>query len=131
MADRISQDEQERVWDILYGRLNRMLPRFGKEDFREPGDYYVFDDNWGSKQHKITMYNLAMFRPEVIRVLQSVLADFPDWEIIVVPYVRGEGDSWPDMGLAVRAHEIIDGLHWQYFPNDMQFQYPGSRRGAV
>jgi hypothetical protein len=131
MGKPISQEEQDRVWDILYGRLNRILPHFGKEDFKEPGDYYVFDDNWGSKQHKVTMYNLNMFRPAVIRALQSTLTDFPDWEIIVVPCVRGGSVSWPDMGLAVRAHEVIDGLHWQYFPNDMQFQYPDSRRGVV
>jgi hypothetical protein len=131
MSNRISQEEQERVWNILYRRLNRILPHFGREDFKEPGDYYVFDDNWGSKQHKVTMYSLNMFRPVVIRALQSVLTDFPDWEVIVVPCVRGVSISWPDMGLAVRAHEIVDGIHWQYFPTDKQFQYPGSRRGVV
>jgi hypothetical protein len=39
--------------------------------------------------------------------------------------------GWPQMGLIVRSHEIIDGLQRQFFPAELKtIQYDGSRRGT-
>ena len=132
MSTQGNQAEQERIWDILYARISGMMKRFGKEDGREPGDYWIVDDNWGSKQHKIMFYSLKMLQPDIVRALQRVLIDYPAWEIVVALYIRAMGETWPDMGLIVRAHEIVDGLRRQYFPIEFQsIEYEGSKRGSV
>jgi len=50
MAD--TYTEQERVWGILYARLEKILRQFGKSDYLCRADYWLLDDNWGPKQHK-------------------------------------------------------------------------------
>src|SRR5207302_657725 len=103
----------------------------GTEDARKPGDYWVHDSYWGYPQAKIYINNLALLRPPVIKLLQQVLADFPGWEIMVAVSVRGSGETWPKMGLTIRAPEIVDGLQRQYFPKEFQnIEYEGSRRGT-
>jgi hypothetical protein len=124
--------KQERVWDILYERISHLMQKFGVEDGFGEADYWIVDDNWGSRQHKITVNKLNLLRPQIIKLLQGTLTDFPNWEIVIAVSLRGPGESWPDMGLIVRAHEIIDGLNRQYFPREFQtIEYEGSRRGAV
>jgi hypothetical protein len=40
-------------------------------------------------------------------------------------------NAWPDMGLYVRHHEIIDGLQREYFPAEYRgFQYENARVGT-
>ncbi len=122
--------EQVRVWEILYARLKRTLDKLGREDWRGRADYWLISDNWGSKQHKLYITNLDLLAPSVVKQLQNTLAGFPDWEIVVAVYLEEKGYSWPDMGLIVRGHEIIDELQRQYFPTQYQgIKYDGSRHG--
>jgi hypothetical protein len=108
--------EQEPVWEILYERITRTMQQFGTEDGLGNADYWIVDDNWGSQQHKIFFNKLHLLHPRVIKQLQKNLADFPDWEIVIAISLRGPGESWPDMGLIVRAGEVVDQLQRQYFP---------------
>ena len=83
------------------------------------------------RRSEIYVNNLTLLKPPVIKSLQRVLADFPGWEIMVAVSVRGAGEAWPEMGLTIRAHEIVDGLQRQYFPKEFQnIEYEGSRRGT-
>jgi hypothetical protein len=124
-------EEQAAKWDILYREIRTLLLHFGTESFRRTADCWVDDDNLGTKQQKIYIRNLALLRPEVIKTLQLLLTDLPDWEIIIAVSVPERGETWPDMGLTIRAHEIVDGLQRQYFPSEFQnFEYPSSRPGT-
>ncbi|MGA8971041.1 MAG: hypothetical protein WB499_17650 [Pseudolabrys sp.] len=116
MAD--TYTEQERVWGILYARLEKILRQFGKSDYLCRADYWLLDDNWGPKQHKLYITNLNMLAPRIVKLLQAALTEYPDWEIIAA--VALERKSWPEMGLTIRAHEIIDNLQRQYFPKEFQ-----------
>lgn len=132
-ADEADPDEEEqaRTWQLLYERICALLRRFGKEDAVWRGDYWVVDDNWGFRQQKIYINNLDLLRPSIIKPLQRLLAEFPDWEIMAAVSVPQLGESWPTMGLTIRAHEIVDGLQRQYFPKQYQhIEYEGSRRGT-
>jgi hypothetical protein len=40
--------------------------------------------------------------------------------------------DWPNMGISIRANEIIDDLRREYFPTEFQdLAYEGARRGSV
>src|SRR3979411_1519713 len=91
--------DQERVWGILYNRLEKILRQVGNSDGTGGADYWLLDDNWGPDQHKIYFNNLNMLAPNIVKQLQAALAEFPDWEIIVAVAVEGPGKSWPEMGL--------------------------------
>jgi hypothetical protein len=69
-----------------------------------------------------------LLAPAVVKLLQNTLADFPGWEIVVALYLKEKGYSWPNMGLTIRPHEIIDELQRQYFPPQHQcIRYEGTR----
>ena len=122
--------EQGKVWSILYDRITKLLQQFGTENPFGEGDYWVLDDNWGPLQHKICVFNLKMLKPNIVYALQSLLSDFPDWGIVIAVDIPGKEKRWPPMGLTLGAHEIIDELQRQYFPNEFQnIEYEGSTRG--
>jgi hypothetical protein len=131
MSDDDRETEQERTWDLLYDRIRNELLRFGSEDFRQTADCWVDDDNMCTRQQKIYVRNLHLLNPVVIRALQNLLKDHADWEIMVAVSVPGTGENWPDMGLTIRAHEIVDGLQRSFFPKELQWlRYEGSRPGT-
>jgi hypothetical protein len=130
-ADFDSGQQQIETWDLLYHWICQYVRRLGTEGVLETDDCWVHDDNWGSKQQKIYIRNLGLLKPTIIKSLQLMLKEFPDWEIRVAVAVPGAGRAWPDMGLTIRAHEIIDGLQRQYFPPEYRdIRYEGSRRGT-
>ena len=127
----VTIDKQEREWELIYSEIGRTLERFGKEDAFGKGDYLLVDDNWGNHQQKIEVQNLSLIKPQIIKLLQQILAPYPDWEIVVAIDVPKHEADWPAMGLIIRNDEIIDGLQRQYFPTELQnIQYEGSRRGT-
>jgi hypothetical protein len=131
MAIDTAANAQAEAWELLYRRVTDIMRRFGTEDSHKPGDYWVHDSYWGFPQVKIFINNLALLKPQIVDLLQQLLVEFAGWEIMVAVSVRGEAEAWPDMGLTIRAHEIVDGLQRQYFPEEYRgIKYEGSRRGT-
>lgn len=123
----------EEIWGELHQRMTAVLDRYGTEyNIRtKERDYWIIDEPYGFDQHNVYFYKLNMFDPKVIEELQRLLVQFAGWEIFVTAAIEPEGKDWPDMGLLIREHEIIDGLQRQYFPPEYQsIQYEGSRIGT-
>jgi hypothetical protein len=124
--------EQWRQWDLLYARLGEIMRRYGKEDWLGHADYWIVSDNYGPRRHTIYIQNLKMLSPDIVRQLQASLTDYPDWEIMLDVSSEQYSQTWPAMGLTVRAYEIIDNLKRQYFPKEFQvIEYEGSRRDGA
>ena len=130
-ADR-RYDEQNDMFEHLRCRVDDLLKRFGKPDsLIEYGDYAVHGDYNGYPQVVAFVHNLDLLRPVVASELQQLVSSYPGWEIVVTVAVRGHYDDWPNMGLYIRPHEIIDGLQRQYFPKELQdLKYPGAGPGT-
>jgi hypothetical protein len=133
MSRNTDDNKQNDLFELLRARIEARLRPFGQADsLLEPGDYAVHGDYWGYPQVKVTIHNLELLQPKVVEALQQLLGEFPDWEIVMAVAVRGHYDDWPDMGLYIRAGEIIDGLQRQYFPKPLRdIKYEGSRRGHI
>lgn len=130
-CDREQLAEFERVRDRTY----ELLKRFGRPHYlpaQPHGDYSVHGDYAGYPEIVVFVSNLQMLRPAVVVALQKLVKEFAGRQITVTVAVRGHYDDWPNMGLYIRPHEIIDGLQRQYFPKEFQnFKYPGARPGTV
>jgi hypothetical protein len=125
-------EQQVEVFESLVRAVDAILEQYGKHDSLEPGDYSIYEDYWGFPQVKVSINNLKLLRPEVIHKLQQTVNAYPGWEIVVAVAVRGHYDDWPNMGLYIRPHEIIDGLQREYLPAEFQnLHYEGARRGTV
>lgn len=129
MAEDLNQ-VQERKWQILYERIAAALATFGRPyDYREGGDCFLLDENLGWFAHQLEFQNSAMFQPACIKALQALLAEYPDWEILVrVDIPETEGKT-PGMGIVIANDEIVDELRRDELPPEFRdLKYEGSRR---
>jgi hypothetical protein len=128
------QNEQFAVFERLSGRVERLLERFGRPDYlpgQPYGDYQVHGDYSEYPQVVVLAENLELLRTPVVRALQDLVREFPGWQIDLMVTLRGHED-WPNMGISIRANEIVDDLQRQYFPKEFQdLTYEGARRGSV
>lgn len=114
-------DAQFEIFEQLRTEINELLPQYGRPDSLSGlGDYSVHADFQQSNQVKVSIGNLELLKPLIIAQLQAIVRKFPGWEIVVAVAVDGHFDDWPDMGLYIRPHEIIDELQRQYFPKEYQ-----------
>lgn len=122
--------QQEQEWEALYKLVVKTMAQWGVDNAFGKGDYLIVDDNYGWRRQKLEVQNLKMFKVEIIKALQSLLKDFPNWAIVMAVDVPGK-EHWPSMGVTIRAHEIIDGLLRKYLPEEFRFlKIPGSRPGT-
>lgn len=122
------------VFERLLERVRAEMAKHGREDNYGPGgkmgDYAVNDNFLSDGQIGVSLGNVRLFEPQVIRGLQAVLADFPGWDIVVSHCpVRGEeGYGRQALGVVVRAHEVIDDLIRERLPPQYRsIVYPDGR----
>jgi hypothetical protein len=136
MSERSDKDldygKQLETFEHLLARVDRLMGEFGKPfSASEDNDFLVVGDYWGNRQIKIEVFNLALFHPHTVQRLQSLIRKMAGWEIVYSAALHDRVPGWPNMGLYIRPHEIIDTLQRQYFPKEFQgFEYEGSRRGV-
>jgi hypothetical protein len=128
------QNEQFDVFERLCPRVDKLLERFGRPDFlpgQPYGDYHVHDDYSEYPQVVVFVENLKLMDVPVVDALQQLVKEFPGWQIDLMVTLRGHED-WPNMGISIRADEIVDDLQRQYFPPEYQnLAYEHARRGNV
>jgi hypothetical protein len=131
MASVENETEQERQWGDLYDKIVETMRQFGSEDYRGRADHLIVDDNYGWRRHTIEVHKLPMLQLAVIKSLQSLLREVPDWAIVVAVDIPGTEGKWPRMGVTIRQHEIIDGLVRNYLPEPYRTMViPGSKPGT-
>ena len=130
MNEEDDDERQSEEWESLYEKVVGLLQRFGVEDPFGKGDYLVVDDNYGWRRQKIEIHNLKMLTVEIVKALQALLKDYPNWAIVMAVDIPGK-EHWPLMGFTIRSHEIIDGLQRKFLPEEFRFlKIPGSRPGT-
>jgi hypothetical protein len=125
-------DEQLDVFIRLRDRIDAFLEQHERPDtLLAPGDYSAHDDFRGTPQVKVSVGNLELLRARIVYQLQQIVVAFPGWEIVYAVALDDHLDDWPNMGLYIRPHDIIDGLQRQYFPKEYRdIEYVGARRGT-
>ena len=108
--------DQERDWQILHDDITRVLDPFGRKDAFGKCDYWLVDDNYGPRRHRLEIQNLDLFQIDILRQLQTVLAAYPDWCITIQVDVPGKEKLWPGMGVIVYSDEIVDELQRDFLP---------------
>jgi len=128
-------EEEAGVFSGLLERVKNLLERFGTPDYVPGalnGDFAVHSDYSGYRQVVVFVENLSMLRQSVVSALHDLIRQYPGWQIEVTVAVPGHDDDWPDMGLYIRPHEVVDALQRQYFPKGFQdIEYEGARKGTA
>ena len=128
------QNEQFAVFELLEQKIEKLLERFGRPDYlpgQPEGDFQVHGDYSEYPQVVVFVENLKLLLPSVVDAVQSLVRQYPGWHIDFMVTLRGHED-WPNMGISIRANEIVDDLHRKYFPKEFRdLAYEGARRGSV
>jgi hypothetical protein len=125
-------EQQLDTFERLVRQIDDFLGQYGDNEPFKPSDFSIYEDYWGYPQVKVSVENLKMLQPPIVAGLQQIVRAYPGWEIVVAVAILGHYKDWPEMGLFIRPHEIIDGLQRQYFPKDFQtIEYEGARKGTV
>ena len=74
------------------------------------GDYWLLDENWGRYRQELEIQNLNLLQPHIVKSLQALLADLPNWYITARVDVPGKEKIWPGMGVIIYPDEIVDEL---------------------
>jgi hypothetical protein len=117
---------QQRDWQVLHDAITATLDRFGRKDAFGEGDYWLLDDNWGRLSQQLEFQNLKLFKPQIVRALQDLLAGYPDWVITVRVAVPGKEKIWPGMGLIIYSDEVIDELRRDFLPAEFRDVFFGA-----
>ncbi len=126
---------QAAIFRQLHERTEAVLQKCGRPDCMSDGtygDFTVHSDYSGYPQVVVFINNLEMLRPQIVAELQKLVEGYPGWQIALTVAVRGHDDDWPDMGIYIRPHEIIDALQRQYFPKEFRsIEFEGARKGTA
>jgi len=73
-------------WEELYERLLEILSEYGENlSFDEEFDYFVIDDEYGDRHHKIEVVNPDFWSDNIQQRIRGILAtSFPAWGVFVV-----------------------------------------------
>jgi hypothetical protein len=130
----------DRIWEPPFELFERMdakaescLRRHAKKTGASYGDdCYVRGDYLGWSQVDIFIGDLKVLTPALVKDLRKILRGHSRWQINVVIAANPTSEDWPDTGMFVREHEIIDGLQRAYFPPEFQsLAFEGARPGTV
>jgi hypothetical protein len=120
--------QTNKEWSAIYKRTKRALQPFGEDD-EAGGDYFVIDLLPNDKVQMVELHRLHMLRPEIIKSLQGVLAESPDWRIEICAICPEEKTIIDvESGLILHHKEILDALDREALPPKYRFAYEGSRR---
>jgi hypothetical protein len=123
-----TEERLNKEWKELYARMKRVLQPYG-QDSMDAGDYFLVDEDFERYTHQVEMHKWHMLRPEIIESLQTLLVDYPDWEIEISVRVPEE-NIWidPGEGLTLRDDEIVDALDRKLLPKEYRdLKYEGGR----
>jgi hypothetical protein len=111
---------QEQEWQVLHDRITEVLNKYGRKDAFGKGDYWLLDDNWGRHQQQLEIQNLNLLKPHIVKSLQALLANFPNWYITAQVDLSSRGGSWPGMGVLIYPDEIVDELLREFLPEEFR-----------
>ena len=130
ITHRLMREQYTKEWKALYARIKSVLVKFG-EDNCAGGDYCVINriPRKNERVQMVEIHRLHMLRPQIIKTLQRVLVDYPEWRIEVFVLSPEEYTIIsPDEGLLLLSDGIIDALNRSMLPKKYQcLVYEGSR----
>lgn len=117
-------------WAQLYERLRGVLRQRGAEDpSGRAGDFWLVDDDWGTPQHKVVVFNLAIVTPQLAGEIQQLLAGRSyAWEVWFQLELRDRqgGDPLGIIVMADRVEELWDRIALQHdLPNAFRWGKEG------
>jgi hypothetical protein len=116
--------EQDTEWRLLYAKLSGLLESAGDPDPYGNGDYWLVDDDWGSKQHKICIFRIESVSSTLIEAIQKILQPFgPDWEVLIALEIQDKRYTGGPEGLTVTAQTVRQDWDRRLLREQLGYEY--------
>ncbi|MBQ0922298.1 hypothetical protein KBW71_28065 [Hydrogenophaga aromaticivorans] len=99
-------DKRDKDWASLYGRLKAVLAEHGIEDAFGDADYWLVDDDYGGRAHKLCIHKLTYLSSSLIVAIQAVLGPFPGWHVLVQLEAELDGVATPPEGIIIYSDHV-------------------------
>ena len=119
MSENIHAD-RDREWQLLRQHITNVLRPYQECESSQDKDYRLDASDIGLYRHWIETEKGELVAPKIIKSLQMLLVQYPNWEIILVFGTSGQ--------IIIRDDEIINGLKRESLPEELRaIEYEGSR----
>jgi hypothetical protein len=117
--------EQDTEWRLLYAKLSGLLESAGEPDPFGGGDYWLVDDNWGLRQHKLCVFRIEAVTSTLTDEIQKILKPFgPEWEVLVALELKDKRYTGGPEGMVITAQGVRE--HWDrgLLKEQLGYEYP-------
>jgi hypothetical protein len=105
----------------VFDRVLDVMQKYGtRNNLKMYVDYDLYEPYNGWSQVLVYVLNLKVLHPRLVAKLRRVVSRRPNWEIVVAVAVEEHLQDWPEMGIRIRAHEIVDALQRDFFPPEFK-----------
>jgi len=99
--------EEDRDTRALYASLEQLLGARGTSNAFGEGDYWIVDDSWVPRSHKVCIFNIEFLTPQLVEEVQQLLKqNFPACVVWFQIEVVEPGVPIPLPGIRVFADRI-------------------------
>lgn len=125
----VSYEDFHKVCDRVIACVTKHEKRRGKRHYE---DCTVLEDDLGPSQILFYVKSLSVLTPRLVADLKRTMKAHPHWEVVAIICSPEGPAKWPEMGLYIRGHEVIDALQRQYFPREFQsLRFADARPGTA
>ena len=116
--------EQDTEWRLLYAKLSGLLESAGDPDPYGEGDYWLVDDDWGSKQHKLCVFRIEAMTTTLVEEIQKILKPFgPEWEVLVALELKDKRYTGGPEGMVITAQAARELWNRRLLKEQLGYEY--------
>jgi len=116
--------KQDTEWRLLYAKLSALLESAGEPDPYGNGDYWLVDDNWGSRQHKLCVFRIEALTTTLIEEIQKRLKPFGrEWELLVALDLQDKRYTGGPEGMVVTADRVRELWDRRLLKEQLGYEY--------
>jgi hypothetical protein len=116
--------EQDAERRLLYAKLSGLLESAGESDPFGDGDYWLVDDNWGSRQHKLCVFRIESITSTLIEEIQKILKPFGvEWEVLVALDLKDKKYTGGPEGMLIKANSVRELWDKRLLKEQLGYEY--------
>ena len=101
-----------------------LLESAGEPDPYGDGDYWLVDDNWGSRQHKLCVFRIEAITSVLIDEIRKILKPFrAEWEVLVALDLKDKRYTGGPEGMLIKAAGVEELWDRRLLKQQLGYEY--------
>ncbi|QQS14397.1 MAG: hypothetical protein IPK81_09655 [Rhodospirillales bacterium] len=106
-----AEGSESMEWRRVYDAVREHLAPLGRDDAFGDGEYWVVEEDYGSREQIVCVFKLDFATPALFEMLREFLGGaFPDWAIVLKLELDPPDSDVVMKAVSITAHRIVE--HW-------------------